>query len=193
MKKKFMVCLVASIALLVIGCGQIGTSSITTETEDKSVDKTVDKSSGEYFIGAYYGGASYGDYYDCLSGYFIICKDGTVEVYMPELESDGRKVKEYVYVKKLKLTDEQYNTIETKIDLDKLYNLDPMPDENVCDGYSKKLIIYDEDNQELKSCGGYMPRNEEFNEMYSVVFDNTPIDEMNEIRDEWIEELRETS
>lgn len=187
MKKRFMVGLLTSIAVLLIGCGQIGSSSRTTENEEKYGDKYGNK----YFIGSYYGGLSYGEFYECLSGYFIICKNGTVEVYMPVLESNGMKVKEYMYVKSVKIPDEQYNAIETAIDLDKLYNLDPMPDEEVCDGSYMRLIMYDENDQKLKSCGGYMPQNEEFKEMYHVVFENLPMDEMEEIREEWIEELRE--
>lgn len=147
--------------------------------------------SDKYLLSTAYGGASWGEFYECLDGYIIICTDGTVEVYMPELDEYGDIQEEYVYVTTITLTDEQYNAIASAINLKKLYKLDPRSDNGACDGYSRYLTIYDKNDQVLKCCGGYMPQNRQFNKMYQAVFDNLPMDELNAIRDEWITELKE--
>ena len=147
--------------------------------------------SDKYLVGTTYGGTCWGDFYDSLDGTVKICKDGTIEVYMPELESDGQTVKEDVYVETLTLTEEQYRAIESAVRLDKLYHLDPKPSKDILDGYSSYLILYGKSDQVLKECGGYMPQNEKFMEMHDAVTKNLPMDELHEIRNEWIEELRE--
>lgn len=147
--------------------------------------------SDKYLLSTSYGGSGWGEFYECLDGYITICKDGTVDVYMPGLAADRPyEVDGKVYIETLTLTKEQYNAIESAVNLEKLYKLDPEPDWDVCDGGSQYLTIYDENDQILKDCGGYMPSNKQFNEMYRAVFDNLPMDELCAIRDAWIEEFR---
>ena len=142
--------------------------------------------SSRYLLGASYGGTTYGDFYDQLDAYLIICTDGTVEVYMPKVVNEERIQDEMEYVTAITLQEEQYQAIAAAVDLEKLYKLDPKLDMDVCDGYSMHLTLYDENDQVLKECGGYMPQNKQFREMYDAVFDNLPMDELNEIRDESI-------
>ncbi len=74
------------------------------------------------------------------------------------------------------LTDEQFSEIKNKIDLKRLYNLDPeCPDPNdVCDGGSSWIIIYDKNDVSLKNCGGFCPTNDDFQKMLRVLYENIP-------------------
>ncbi len=143
--------------------------------------------SEEYFVGANYGGASYGTYYDMISAEVILCSNKNVLVFLPEsVDTDAEKV----LVSTLTITDEQFNNIVNGIDRNKLYTLDPKPDQSVCDGYYKYLILYDTNRQVCKLCGSYMPQNKKFNDMYTTFVENLPWREIDQIRSEYIDKLR---
>ncbi len=74
------------------------------------------------------------------------------------------------------MEDEQYNNIKNKVDLKKLYNLDPKEAkfEDVMDGGYSWLIIYGENDEALKNVGGFCPGNEYFREVRRTIFDNLP-------------------
>ncbi len=71
-------------------------------------------------------------------------------------------------------------------------SMEPLPelDENVCDGYSRTLTVYGKDDCVLKVCGGYMPCNKRFNEMYQIVNECYPKEELSALYDAWIEALK---
>ena len=74
------------------------------------------------------------------------------------------------------LDENAMETVTRKIDLEKLYTLDPeCPDPaDVCDGGSYYIYIYDRNDEVLKACGGFCPTNKEFNDMARVLNENLP-------------------
>lgn len=160
-------------------------SSISSVSEVTEVPEFSD----EYLVGAFFGGGGWGEKYGSLAAKLIICTNKEVKVLLPEMEDNH--FTEYVQVETFTLTDEQYNAIEKTIDRSKLYVLDPEEDEDVCDGNTYMLILYDKNQESVKVCGGYMPQNEDFCAMYRAVQENIPADEIEKLRSDWIDELRE--
>ena len=153
--------------------------------KDKDKDKVTPDTlslSDEYLIG-YYTGGGYGTWYDTVSPVLIIKKDRNVDVYLEFIESPH----DLMYKGSVRLSQTQYDNIVAAIDAEKLYSLDPEEQNDICDGWSETLILYDEDELVLKKCGGYMPSNKEFLEMFDAVHDNLPWDEISEIKKEHLD------
>ena len=172
------------IALLAFGLFLCG-CSIPFDIPGK---EEIPEFSEEYFVGANYGGTSFGTYYDMISAEIILCTNKNVLVFLPEsVDTEA----ENVLVSTLTITDEQYNNIVNAIDRNKLYRLDPKPDQNVCDGYYRYLNLYDTNGEVCKPCGSYMPQNKKFNDMYTTFIENLPWRKIDQIRSEYVEKLRE--
>ena len=158
--------------------GSAGGSGNTPETSDKFDKNLV---SDEYLVG-----------FDYFTGDFlekaptVIAKvryDGRLEVGFNHTLSNGDP---YVETMLFDLSDQQYQNIESEINLKKLYELDPEePDpQDVCDGGCSYLFIYDKDGNTYKACGGFCPHNKDFNSMRRVVYENLP-DEFGEYCDRY--------
>ena len=187
------------VLLMVFSAGCMKTDGIEDRDKGKDIKKEEESSGGEvvevpefsskYLVGTYYGGSSWGEYFDCLSAELIICTDHTVLVYMPT-KVENYSAEDWGLIATVTLTDEQYQNIEKAIDREELYLLDPEPEMDVCDGYSLYLMLYDTDERMVKRCGGYMPQNKRFNAMHDSLFANLPREELSRIRDEQVEKLR---
>jgi len=179
--KKYMFYISFLIALTFVGCAK-------NVAEDGVIFKTSPEFSDEYLVGLDYGGDSWGELYDCIDARIIICTNNDVLIYMP---TDVRAQAESLeLVETLTLTDEQYANIEKGLDREKLYSLKIESDDEVCDGEVYALILYDKEQNILKSCGAYMPITEEFWTMYHAIIDNIPSDRILEIREEQVNLLR---
>ncbi|MCR5619698.1 MAG: endo alpha-1,4 polygalactosaminidase [Lachnospiraceae bacterium] len=99
--------------------------------------------------------------------------DGRIEVGFDHTLSNGE---EYTDVRFFDLTEEQYANIEEEIDLRKLFFLDPeeADPETTMDGGFSYLIIYDENGDVYKACGGFCPHNSDFSHMSMVISENLP-------------------
>lgn len=99
--------------------------------------------------------------------------DGRIEVGFDHTLSNGE---EYTDVRFFDLTEEQYANIEEEIDLRKLFFLDPeeADPEATMDGGFSYLIIYDENGDVYKACGGFCPHNSDFSHMSMVISENLP-------------------
>ncbi len=97
--------------------------------------------------------------------------DGRIEVGFDHTLSNGE---EYTDVRFFDLTEEQYANIEEEIDLRKLFFLDPeeADPETTMDGGFSYLIIYDENGDVYKACGGFCPHNSDFSHMSMVISEN---------------------
>ncbi|MBO4887035.1 MAG: hypothetical protein J5589_01810 [Firmicutes bacterium] len=187
------------VLLMIFSAGCMKTDGIEDRDKGKDIEKEEESSgdevievpefSSKYFVGTYYGGSSWGEYYDCLSAELIICTDHTVLVYMPT-KVENYSAEDWGLIATVSLTDEQYQNIENAIDREELYLLDPDPEMDVCDGYSLYLMLYGTDERMVKRCGGYMPQNKRFNAMHDSLFANLPREELSRIRDEQVEKLR---
>ena len=170
-RKVFMAALVTAIACI-CGCG--------------SHKDPMPELSSEYYCGTYYGGCGYGTFYDCFSGEVIVCTNKDLLVYMPKDDS-----REYILAETLKLTDVQYDGIVSSINREELYYLDPKEQIEICDGDSSYIKLYDENNELLKNCGGYMPANQSFLNMQKSLYNYLPMAELNKIRNDWANKLME--
>ena len=77
------------------------------------------------------------------------------------------------------ITDEQYNNIAS-IDREKLYITKIKDSTDVLDGSSYYLLFFGKDGQIIKKLGGYEPKTKFFNECRRTIFDNLPMDEIDE-------------
>ena len=182
MKKCICIIIILIMVCLLTACGNRMKEAFETSMEP------LPEFSDRYLVSSNYGGGGWGDFYDCISGQVRLCKNGTIEFYMPEY--DGRIMTGMVLVDTLPVDPEKYAKVEKSIDLEELYTLDPELDENVCDGYSRTLTVYGKDDHVLKVCGGYMPCNKRFNEMYQIVNECYPKEELSALYDAWIEALK---
>ena len=192
MRRTELILLIVLVMLFSAGCQKTD----RVEDRDKEIqngkeETVIPEFSSEYLIGIDYGGAGWGEYFDCIGAEVIICTDHSVQIYMPT-KVENHSVIDRGLIATLSLTDEQYEKIEKSVDREKLFTLDPEPDQSVLDGYSRYLMLYDTDQQLLKRCGGYMPQSKVFNQMYGAVNANLP-EEIAAIREEQIEKLREWS
>ncbi len=150
--------------------------------------ENVPEFSDKYLVGIDIGGVGgFGTYYDTLSANVIVCTDHTIIVQMPTAESAAARTLVYEDVKTITLTDQQYANIESSVNRAKLYTMDVRENNNVDDGSSYYLTLYGKDDSPCKNCGGYMPENGAFWSMYDSVTSNLPIDEILNIRQEYID------
>ena len=166
--------------------GMTTEESVTTEKEPEEIPEF----SSEYLLGIYYGGSSWGEYYDCISAKVVICTNHDLLVYMPTNVDGMNSVSDVQLIETLTLTDEQYANIEKALDKEKLFTMEIESDSEVCDGSSYCITLYDKNQEVAKNCGGYMPMNEEFWDIYDVIIDNIPGEEIEKIRSEQVEKLR---
>lgn len=181
MRKMLTAAAVLLSALMLTGC----------ENMKQEKKPEIPQFSDEYLVGTYYGGAGWGEFYECLSARLIVCTNHELLVYLPLTEP--YKVLDYQLAETLTLTDAQYQAIARGLDREKLYTLDPQEDREVCDGGTTELLLYDKEQNVAKACGGYMPQNEDFWEMYHAVIDNLPTDTLDKLRTDWIGEQRQNA
>ena len=146
-------------------------SSVTQEASNAQPDFSTLQLSNTYMVGMDYC------YYDLMedSPYVTlnVRYDQTLEVefYVPRYNGERTYI-----TKEFPLSDEQFLNIKTGIDLREIYELDPQESdiENTMDGGNSWLFIYGQDDQVLKACGGFCPKNKRFNEMRNVIRENIP-------------------
>ena len=114
-----------------------------------------------------------------------ICYDGTVDILLKSSNAP-----DYDFAGNYSLTADEIGRLTEAINPSRLYSLDPQENGGVSDGNNKILYVYDKEGSVLKRCGGYMPRNEEFLEMYKTVQEVLHYEEQTQIYDEWLEKKR---
>lgn len=145
--------------------------------------------SEKYLVGNMSGGSSFEDYdvWRNMVLKYRICYDGCVEIYMP---SSTDKNATYELAGSYQLTKDEIEYLKKSINQKKLYKLDPKTDYGTCDGESKILYLYDKNDEVLKTCGGYVPTNSDFLDMYKAVINTIHVDEHIRIREEWTNKLK---
>lgn len=185
--KKFLIMFFSiGILTLLCSCGVNNDGVIDIDGEDKVIADGDNSFSDKYLIGHLSGNGGWGDYdyWQELSFEYRICYDGTVEIYMPAVVD--YEIKECELVGTYKIPEDDMDVLIEVIDQQKLYNLDPEENYDILDGSSKTLCLYDKDDNVLKNCGGYMPSNSDFMEMYTAVMNTIDLQEHYYIRQEWI-------
>lgn len=109
-----------------------------------------------------YGAAGFGTIADCTDAEMYVYTDGTVRVTM-YINGEDTELGAFL------LTDEDFEAIEKIADRDEIYDLKVKENEDVCDGNSTHIILYDEDDERLIYKGGYMPEGKKFWEIYNGI------------------------
>ena len=151
----------------------------TAHTIEEFLDG-VPELSDHYLIGFVYGRNEGPNPYWRLGAEVIITKEREAIIIMPTSMngSFGADEKE---IARVKLTKEQYQSIENAIDAEMVFMMDPGMDERICDGRQLELMLYDKQDRLLRKCGGYEPTNPNFLELYDTIFENVPLEEISAI------------
>lgn len=123
------------------------------------------------------GAAGFGTMADCTDATIMIYTDRTVKVFMdiencPEIAS-------------LELSEEEYEEILEIASPKEISNLKVRNDMDVCDGSSYYITLYDKNDKELLSKGGYMPEGKKFWNIYRGIKEILAPYDINEIVDEY--------
>lgn len=180
MRKHFITIIIAGLLISLAGCSTkdnldtVATSqatpnvTVTSQVPDE-LDVKYAKYSHNYLVGFDY--SSYDDVFGMAP--VLICKVR----YDKKLETGFKNDNdETVEIRTYDLTDEQYDNIILAVNFEHIFTMDPMVSdlEDVCDGGSAWLILYDQNDEVLKKIGGFCPTNTEFNDIRRVLFDNIP-------------------
>ena len=108
-----------------------------------------------------HGAPGYGTITDCIDAEIFIYKDKTVKmvVYYPE----------ELEIASFELSDSDYGAICELADPEDISSLNVKSDMEVCDGSSYHITLYDENDEELLSKGGYMPIGKKFWKIYDGI------------------------
>ena len=107
------------------------------------------------------GAAGYGTEADCTDAEIVVYTDGTVRVFM-DVEGNPE-------VACIQLSAEDYLQLERNASPEKIGILMVAHDDNVCDGNSSHITLYDENDEELLSKGGYMVEGKQYHKIYGEI------------------------
>ena len=165
---------ILTVATLLSGCGDKGRQRAGRDNNQRGARTSASPRpapshgpapamSDNIFIAYDTGGAGYGTVIECLSTIITIYTNGQVEAH---LDND-----EQTPVGTYQLSTNDYQTIVDHIDREALYYMDIEEDQDVCDGNSSMLYLYDENDNLLISKGGYMVTTSEYNNMRQVIYE----------------------
>lgn len=131
------------------------------DEEPPQENKKVTEYSENILLSLNQGAAGWGTIYDCMDAEIFIYKDGTVRamVYEPE-ETE---------LMTFKLTEEEYEKILQIAEPSKVAKLKVKNDNDVCDGSSYHIALYDKNDERVVYKGGYMPVGKKFWETYNGI------------------------
>lgn len=103
---------------------------------------------------------SWGTEVECMGHRIEITKDKEAVFYVGPYEVDRKALEE-----------DAYNAYVSSLDYDAIVNVDPcLPNPNdICDGGSDYIMIYDKNDEILFMVGGFCPEGKEYNEYYRNV------------------------
>lgn len=129
------------------------------------------RESGKIFCSFSYGGAGFGTRLDCLGSDVFIYSNGKVEMIV-----DGKCA--------ATTTIEDMDALKGKIDVDYLVSHEVEGDNNVCDGSSSDICLYDKNGELEKRIGGYMVKEEWYHEYRDTL--------ITAVGEEWLSESLES-
>lgn len=128
------------------------------------------RETGTIFCSFSYGGAGFGTKLDCLGSEVFIYTNGRVEMMV-----DGKRA--------ATTTIKDMDELTKKIDIDFLLSHEVESDYDVCDGTSSGICIYDKNGEVEKEIGGYMVKDEWYQEYRNAL--------ISAVGEEWLEESLE--
>lgn len=133
------------------------------------------------------GSAGSGSRYACMDADIIVYCDGSIQVMMKNNDGSGA----YIPVTTLQLSEEDYEELAEVADRELIYEMETEENRDVCDGSSRYITLYDENDEVLIVQGGYMPEGEEFWEVYSEIKEILEPYGISEIVDEYRDYLED--
>ena len=153
-------------AFLILGLCACGAEKDDDDRDDKKDKKDKKEKEIEYsdniLISLNYGAAGFGTRADCTDAEMYVYTDGTLRVTM-YIEGEETELGAFV------LTEEDFERVQELADRDEIYDLKVKENMDVCDGNSTHMTLYDEDDEELITKGGYMPEGKKFWEIYKGI------------------------
>ncbi|MBQ9136732.1 MAG: hypothetical protein IJX66_11650 [Lachnospiraceae bacterium] len=131
------------------------------KAEEKGKENEDIKFSENILLSLNHGAPGYGTRAECIDAEIFIYTDKTVKVvvyYPEELE-----------IASLELSESDYERVLAIADPDEISSLKTEEDKGVCDGSSYHITLYDEQDEEVLSLGGYMPEGKKFWEIYDGI------------------------
>ncbi len=129
------------------------------------------------------GAAGYGTISECTDATIMVYKDKTVHVFMNTEEAPE------VFV--ATLSDEEFEQLEKIANPKKITKIKAREDQEVLDGSSFYIKLYDETDQVVFSVGGYMPDGDEFWETYEAIKEILEPYEIEDAVDDYREQMEE--
>ena len=166
--KKLLVQLLALITLVTLtACSNVQGTDNTQETITFSNNILLSINTGT---------AGDGTLADCTDATIIIYKDRTVKVHM--------HVTDYPEIGSVMLSEEDYNAIAEIASPEEIANY-KVTDGEGCDGSSYYISLYDENDKEAITKGGYMATGKEFGATYRAIHEILAKYEIKEIVNEY--------
>lgn len=155
-------------SFLILGLCACGAEKDDDDRDEKKDKKDKKEKEIEYsdniLISLNYGAAGYGTRAECTDAEMYVYTDGTVRVTM-YINGEDTELGAFL------LADEDFEAIQKLADRDEIYDLKVKENEDVCDGNSNHMTLYDEDDEVLITKGGYMPEGKKFWEIYRGIRD----------------------
>ena len=140
--------------IMLVGCS-------AKKVEEKEKENEDIKFSENILLSLNNGAPGYGTRAECIDAEIFIYTDRTVKVvvyYPEELE-----------IASVELSESDYERVLAIADPDEISSLKTEEDMGVCDGSSYHITLYDEQDEEVLSLGGYMPEGKKFWEIYDGI------------------------
>lgn len=162
MKKNVLVIGILGMMLFAGACGEKNGANATEKRFVNSSDEST------YLVGARFGaGVEYTPLGEYLEEDYVITRDGHFLVVYWSNDRERLDIEERVVIDK-ELSQEKFDTISELYNKTNIKNLDMKESTDVCDGDSKYLLVYNDENK-ANSYGGYMPQNEQFLELFRLI------------------------
>lgn len=110
------------------------------------------------------GAAGFGTRAECTDAEIIVYTDRSVKILMED--SDFSTI---IEIGSVELSEDDYEQLAALADRKKIYHLKVEEELDATDGSSYHITLYDENDEVLITKGGYMPKNEEFLELYRSI------------------------
>ncbi|MBE5780075.1 MAG: hypothetical protein E7331_12195 [Clostridiales bacterium] len=110
-----------------------------------------------------YPGAGMGTRAMCAGADVIVMTDGTIRIEMDDLGFTGTRVFDPI-----QMTQEDYEKLLQIAKPEKIARL-KVRDGEACDGNSRYITLYDQNDEAFLRIGGYMPQGRKFNETYRAI------------------------
>lgn len=123
------------------------------------------KYSEKILVSIDYGGVGFGTRAECTDAEVYFHTDGTVHIFMPDSDYS-----EIIEIGSFELSESDFEKVKELSDPEKIRSI-KVTEMDACDGTSRYITLYGEDDLEIFRTGGYMPEGKEFHETRSALIE----------------------